>query len=84
MRRTLTLQLLALLRESQGFLVPEATLRLDLRVQVSPAPTTLELSAAINTCQSRGWTVSVQDDATNQVKWKITDLGLAVLAEHGV
>lgn len=84
MRSTLSIQLLTLLRESRGLLVPETTLRLDLRVRVSPSPTTTELASAFTQVEQHGWALCLRDELTQEIKWRITEVGLAVLAERNL
>lgn len=81
---TLIPQLLLLLRRAGNLLTPEPTLRVDLRLAVSPAPSGTEISEAIDKCERQGWIISVRDDMTDELKWRITDAGRASLAERGL
>lgn len=81
---TLTLHVLKLLAEARGLLVPEAMPRLDLRVRMSPPPSTGELNSALNEVERAGWAVSVRDEVEHTLKWKLTTAGQAVLAERGL
>jgi hypothetical protein len=80
------LQLTALkyLRVGGDLLTPETQLRDDLRLAVSPAPTGVEISEALNHIESSGWAVSVRDELTGAVRWQITDLGRVQLAKRGL
>lgn len=81
---TLIPQLLLLLRQAGTLLTPEPTLRVDLRLAVSPAPSGTEISEAIDTCERNGWVIGVRDAMTGQLKWRITDSGRVSLAERGL
>lgn len=80
----ITPQLLTQLKAAGGLLVPEPALRIQLRLSISPAPTGAEISDALNQCESKQWILSVRDEVTGDVKWKITDAGRGVLAERGL
>lgn len=80
----ITPQLLVQLKAAGGLLVPEPALRVQLRIAVSPAPTGTEISEALNLSESKGWIISLRDEFTNEMKWKITDAGRGVLAERGL
>lgn len=80
----MTIPLLVLLREARGMMVPEPMLRLDLRVRVSPPPSTSDLNDTLNECERSGWAVSVRDEVEHTLKWKLTAAGAAVLAERGL
>jgi hypothetical protein len=72
----LQLTLLQFLRAAGGeLLTPETQLRNDARLAVSPPPTGLEISEALNDLERRGYAVSVRDGLTEIVRWQITDLG---------
>lgn len=81
---TIIPQLLLILRRAGTLMTPEPTLRVDLRLVVSPAPSGTEISEAIDKCERNGWVISVRDDMTGELKWRITDAGRALLAERGL
>lgn len=81
---TLIPQLLQLLRQAGTLFTPEPTLRMDLRLAVSPAPSGNDISEAIDTCKRNGWVIGLRDEMTSQLKWRITDTGRAVLDERGL
>lgn len=81
---TINPQLLVLLRRAGQFLTPEPTLRVDLKLAVSPTPSGTDISEAIDQCERKGWIISVRDDMTGELKWRITDAGRASLAERGL
>lgn len=80
----LTLQTLTYLRDLGGNLIREDQLRTDLRATVAPAPTGTEISDAINALEKRKWAVSVRDDVTQEIRWRITDAGRAELAARNL
>jgi hypothetical protein len=80
----ITPQLLVQLKAAGGLLVPEPALRVQLRIALSPAPTGTEISDALNQCESKGWILSMRDEMSTELKWRITDSGRAVLAERGL
>lgn len=79
-----TLPILKFLRAGEGVLTPETQLRTDLFQVVAPPPTKSEVDAALNRMEDRGWAVSVRDEITGVVRWRITDAGKAELAARGL
>lgn len=80
----LPLTILKFLRAGGELLTPETQLRDDCRLAVSPPPTGMEISEALNQVESEGWAVSVRDSLTRAVRWQITDAGRAQLAKRGL
>lgn len=81
---SITLTILKFLRAGGDLLTPETQLRDDLRVSVSPPPTSVEISEALDLIEERGLAVSLRDDLTKEVKWQITDNGRAQLAKRNL
>lgn len=79
-----TLPMLKFLRAAEGVLTPETQLRDDIRMAVAPPPTKSEVDAALNRMEDRGWAVSVRDEITQVVRWRITDAGKAELAARNL
>lgn len=80
----LTLQTLQYLRDLDGNLIREDQLRTDLRATVTPAPIGAEISTALNTLEKHQWAVSVRDEITRDIRWRITDAGRAELSARGI
>ena len=80
----LVFPILSQLKQARGLLVPESALRMQLRLEVTPAPTGLEISDALNTIERNKWGVAVRDGISGDVRWKITDTALAELYERGL
>jgi hypothetical protein len=74
--------ILAALKDTNPFLLPETTLFADMNLRLSEPVTKIEFNAALRELegQKRALCVKDEDDAP---KWKITDNGLARLAELG-
>jgi len=72
-------ELLKLLEESGGYLLPDRAFYAQACMTVEPPPLRSEYDAAIRHLQSNLWITGVLDDF-KQPKWKLTDAGRAVLA----
>ena len=78
------LHVLVYLRDMKGLLVREEQIRLYLRATVSPAPTGTEVSQALNTIERAQWAVSIRDEITGDIKWRITEAGKAEAAARAL
>jgi len=81
---TLTLDILRMLRDVNGLLMPERQIRAELRIAVTPPPTGLEVGEALQTLEARQLAISIRDPLTKEVRWKITDQGRAELTERSL
>ena len=78
------LQILIALRTVHPLLAPHATLLAQVRIVLPSNPTDADIEKELHLAESRKWVVGITDELTGRARWKITDLGMAVLSEHGV
>ena len=78
------LHILRLLRAAGDLLTPEAKIRSDLRLGVTPPPRHSEVSEAFDRLETAGLAISVRDQLTGAVRWQATDGGRAALAARGL
>lgn len=74
--------ILASLRDTHPFLLPEPTLFADMNLRLQEMVSKIEFSAALRELAGQK-RILCQPDEEDQPKWKITDNGLARLQELG-
>lgn len=81
-QRTIELKVLKILKDCQEYMLPEESLSDQLHAAIRPPVIQHEITAAIAKLDSKLQILGVRDD--DQIKWKITDRGIAELfeAEH--
>jgi len=70
---------LQVLRDCDGYLLPENSLIDQLRLQVAPAPTMSEAEEWIRWLDSNGYIAGIRSELGGAPKWKITDKGKLAL-----
>lgn len=76
-----SLSILTVLRNTGGLMIPKATLLAEVRL-LDPRPTIADIAAAMNALESSSHIVGIANvDAAGGSRWKITDAGMARLAE---
>lgn len=82
---TIPLHILTLLQAAgPDLLTPEEILRMDLRQNITPAPTLAEINSGFREIEERRLAVALRDDLGRQIRWKITTAGRAALAERNL
>lgn len=77
------LHILVALRSVRPLMMPEPTLLQQIRI-AGDAIGTADFQAALRDAESQRLAVSVQDTLTRVIRWKITDAGVAALAERNL
>lgn len=80
----LEIYILKFLRAGGDLLTTEDQLRTDLRMFRTPPPTGSEVSEALSSLETRGYAISLRDQITHEVRWRITDQGRAELAARRI
>jgi len=70
---------LLVLRDCDGYLLPEISLADQLRLQVQPPPTQHEFSTWLVWLDSNGYVAGIRPELGGPLKWKITDKGKLAL-----
>lgn len=78
----LRLEILRTLDQCGGYLLSEHSLWHQTRLAFQPPPLAAEFAAALQFLEAQRWLVGVRPQLGGPVKWKITDLGRAALAEQ--
>lgn len=77
----LNIEILRALAQCRNYLLPEPTLVAQLRLTVRPAPLAGEVAAALVELESRRLVQGLRPGLGGPLKWAITNLGRAALAE---
>ena len=78
----LKLDILRALKNCQGYLMPEPSLLNNLRLTCVPPPSVAEFCDGMVFLELRKLITSVRPELGGPLKWRITDAGLAELANH--
>jgi hypothetical protein len=76
--------ILIALRGCGAYSMPQETLTSTLIITVKPPPSTEDIQNAMQDLQSKHAVVKISDGLTDEVKWKITDEGNALLMAAGL
>ena len=71
--------ILLVLRDCDGYLLPEPSLEDQLRLQMRPPPTHSEFSEWLQWLDSNGFVAGIRSELGGPAKWKITDKGKLAL-----
>lgn len=71
--------ILLVLRDCEGCLLPETSLLDQVRLQVQPPPTCSEFAEWLQWLDSNAYVAGIRPELGGPVKWKITDKGKLAL-----
>jgi hypothetical protein len=74
-------EILRVLDQCRGMLVPEPTLLNEVRLSAVPTPTVTEFYGALKELDSGRMVTSVRPQLGGPVKWTLTEAGKAALAD---
>jgi hypothetical protein len=75
----LRIEVLRILNDCAGYLLPDPRLKEQLRLSVMPPPTESECDETLKFLDSEGHIAGVRPELGGPVKWKITDKGRSCL-----
>lgn len=78
----LHLDILRVLKNCNGYLLPEPSLLNDLRLSCVPPPTVSEFCDGMVFLELRKLITSIRPELGGPLTWRITDAGRAELANH--
>lgn len=78
--RLIRREMLRILDECGSYMLPASTLLTSLNMVISPPVATDEFNRALNWMEAEHCAVSVRPELGGDLRWKITDIGRAILA----
>jgi hypothetical protein len=77
----LTIEILNVLSQCGGYLLPNTALYNQLILSARPVPTRMEFDQEMQRLEQRAYVIGITNELTDERKWKLTESGKVALQE---